>query len=38
VNRLDFSSEELAEIDTHATEGAVDLWKVSSTLEELPRG
>ena len=38
VNRLDFSSEELAEIDAHATEGAVDLWKVSSTLEELPRG
>lgn len=38
VNRLDFSSEELAEIDTHATEGAVDLWKISSTLEELPRG
>lgn len=38
VNRLDFSGEELAEIDTHATEGAVDLWKISSTLEELPRG
>lgn len=38
VNRLAFSSVELAEIDAHATEGAVDLWKVSSTLEELPRG
>lgn len=37
VNRLDFSSEELAEIDAHATEGAVDLWKISSTLEELPQ-
>lgn len=37
VNRLDFSGEELAEIDTHATEGAVDLWKISSTLEELPQ-
>ncbi|WP_404334860.1 L-glyceraldehyde 3-phosphate reductase [Sphingomonas sp. MMS12-HWE2-04] len=37
VNRLDFSPEELAEIDQHATEGAIDLWKVSSTLEELPQ-
>ena len=37
VNNLDFSAEELAEIDTHATEGAIDLWKVSSTLEELPQ-
>jgi len=37
VNRLDFSEDELAEIDTHATEGAIDLWKVSSTLEELPQ-
>jgi L-glyceraldehyde 3-phosphate reductase len=37
VNRLDFSSDELAEIDSHATEGAVDLWKISSTLEELPQ-
>ncbi len=36
VNRLDFTSEELAEIDTHATDGAIDLWKVSSTLEEAP--
>jgi L-glyceraldehyde 3-phosphate reductase len=37
VKNLDFSAEELAEIDTHATEGAIDLWKVSSTLEELPQ-
>lgn len=37
VNRLDFSGEELAEIDMYATEGAVDLWKISSTLEELPQ-
>ncbi|AQR75166.1 L-glyceraldehyde 3-phosphate reductase [Sphingomonas sp. LM7] len=37
VNNLDFSAEELAEIDTHATEGAIDLWKVSSTLEDLPQ-
>jgi L-glyceraldehyde 3-phosphate reductase len=37
VNNLAFSAEELAEIDTHATEGAIDLWKVSSTLAELPQ-
>ncbi|WP_213979139.1 L-glyceraldehyde 3-phosphate reductase [Sphingomonas sp. dw_22] len=37
VNNLDFSAEELAEIDRHATEGAIDLWKVSSTLEDLPQ-
>jgi L-glyceraldehyde 3-phosphate reductase len=37
VNRLDFSAEELAEIDIYATEGAIDLWKVSSTLEDLPQ-
>jgi L-glyceraldehyde 3-phosphate reductase len=34
VNNLAFTAEELAEIDTYATEGAIDLWKVSSTLEE----
>jgi len=33
VNHLSFSAGELAEIDRHATEGAIDLWKVSSTLE-----
>ena len=32
VNRLDFSSEELKEIDRHATEGGIDLWRVSSKL------
>lgn len=37
VNNLDFSEAELAEIDRHATEGAIDLWKVSSTVEELPQ-
>ncbi|MDP5277826.1 L-glyceraldehyde 3-phosphate reductase [Sphingomonas sp. DG1-23] len=37
VQTLAFSPEELAEIDRHATEGAIDLWKVSSTLEDLPR-
>ncbi len=38
VNNLDFSPEELAAIDRHATEGAIDLWKVSSTLETTPEG
>ncbi|MBB5710036.1 L-glyceraldehyde 3-phosphate reductase [Sphingomonas xinjiangensis] len=37
VQNLAFSVEELAEIDRHATEGAIDLWKVSSTLQELPQ-
>jgi L-glyceraldehyde 3-phosphate reductase len=37
VKNLEFSAEELASIDAHATEGAVDLWKVSSTLEDLPQ-
>lgn len=32
LDNLAFSAEELAEIDTHAQEGQVDLWKVSSTL------
>ena len=32
LNNLVFSKEELAAIDTHATEGGIDLWKVSSTL------
>jgi L-glyceraldehyde 3-phosphate reductase len=34
VNNLDFSEAELAEIDRYATEGEIDLWKVSSSLEE----
>jgi L-glyceraldehyde 3-phosphate reductase len=37
VKNLDFSAAELAEIDVHATEGGLDLWKVSSTLEDLPQ-
>ncbi|RYY33175.1 MAG: aldo/keto reductase, partial [Sphingomonadales bacterium] len=37
VNNLGLSPEELAEIDRHATEGALDLWKVSSNLEEVPQ-
>jgi L-glyceraldehyde 3-phosphate reductase len=32
VRRLDFSADELAEIDRHATDGGVDLWRVSSKL------
>ncbi|MGH1560972.1 aldo/keto reductase [Caulobacter segnis] len=32
LNALSFSAEELAEIDQHASEGGVDLWKVSSEL------
>ena len=35
LHRLDFSAEELAEIDRHAMEGGVDLWKVSSDLREV---
>ncbi|MDF2386191.1 L-glyceraldehyde 3-phosphate reductase [Nostoc ellipsosporum NOK] len=37
VNNLDFSAEELAAIDAHATDGSLDLWKVSSSIEELPQ-
>ncbi|WP_066800013.1 L-glyceraldehyde 3-phosphate reductase [Sphingomonas soli] len=37
VNNLAFSDAELAEIDAHATEGGLDLWKVSSNLEEVPQ-
>ena len=33
LDRLDFSPDELAEIDRHAGEGGVDLWKVSSDLD-----
>ena len=32
VKRLDFSDAELAEIDRHATDGGIDLWRVSSKL------
>ena len=32
LNTLAFAPEELAEIDTYASEGGVDLWKVSSEL------
>ena len=32
VKKLDFSADELARIDSHATDGDVDLWKVSSSI------
>lgn len=32
VHNLAFSAEELARIDQHATDGDVDLWRVSSTI------
>jgi L-glyceraldehyde 3-phosphate reductase len=40
LNTLGFTAEELAQIDRHATEGAIDLWKISSTLaaSDLPQG
>ena len=40
LDNLAFAAEELAEIDRHASEGGVDLWKVSSELAsgDLPRG
>jgi L-glyceraldehyde 3-phosphate reductase len=34
VNNLGFSAEERAEIDAHAVEGGIDIWKVSSSLGE----
>ncbi|WP_404979967.1 L-glyceraldehyde 3-phosphate reductase [Caulobacter sp. BE254] len=39
LNTLDFTAQELSEIDRHATEGAIDLWKVSSSLaaSDLPQ-
>jgi L-glyceraldehyde 3-phosphate reductase len=39
LNTLGFTAEELAAIDRHATEGAIDLWKISSTLaaSDLPK-
>jgi L-glyceraldehyde 3-phosphate reductase len=32
VNNLAFSADELAQIDAHAIEGGIDLWKVSSAV------
>jgi L-glyceraldehyde 3-phosphate reductase len=33
LKRMDFSSEELAEIDRFATDGGIDLWRSSSTAQ-----
>jgi len=33
LDRRDFSEEELAEIDRHAEEGGIDIWKGSSALK-----
>ena len=40
LNTLGFTPEELGQIDRHAIEGAIDLWKVSSSLavSDLPKG
>lgn len=40
LQTLSFTAEDLAEIDSHASEGGVDLWKVSSQLAigDLPKG
>jgi L-glyceraldehyde 3-phosphate reductase len=32
LDRLDFSEDELREIDRHATDGDIDLWKVSTSI------
>ena len=31
LDNLEFSADELAEIDQHAVEGGIDLWRGSST-------
>jgi L-glyceraldehyde 3-phosphate reductase len=36
IDRADFSPEELVEIDSHATDGGVDIWKVSAEITEEP--
>jgi L-glyceraldehyde 3-phosphate reductase len=40
LDTLAFTDDELAQIDRHATEGAIDLWKISSNLSasDLPKG
>ncbi|MGR4864581.1 L-glyceraldehyde 3-phosphate reductase [Caulobacter sp. LARHSG274] len=40
LDGLGFTPEELAQIDRHAAEGAIDLWKISSNLSpsDLPKG
>ncbi|SEM57497.1 L-glyceraldehyde 3-phosphate reductase [Sphingomonas gellani] len=36
VKALSFSSEELAEIDRHAADGAINIWSGSSDITEMP--
>lgn len=36
LTRLDFSDEELAQIDAHAGEGGINLWEESASVRELP--
>ena len=35
LQRLNFAPEELQQIDQHATEGGIDIWKASSSVKEL---
>ena len=37
LDRLDFSPEELTEIDRHAQDSGIDLWRAPSSITELPR-
>ena len=37
LDALDFSAEEIAEIDGYAKESGIDLWEESATITELPR-
>ncbi len=36
LNKLDFSPQELAEIDQYAREGGINIWNSSSELQEIP--
>jgi L-glyceraldehyde 3-phosphate reductase len=38
VKNLDFSAEELAEIDRHAEESGINIWGVSSAIKAVPEG
>jgi L-glyceraldehyde 3-phosphate reductase len=35
LKRLNFSPEELDQIDAHATDGGIDIWKASSSVKQL---
>jgi len=36
LSKLDFSAEELAQIDSYATDGGIDIWDVSSSITDEP--